>query len=418
MQKNVIKKFQNSGIIEQKTDSVINQAINTLSSQDIPKQCGGRNCVYNVTSAFGDNSTTKENKDFVKNVEKYGFKFIKASDPNSPYDFTGVQPGDIMLYWRPPKEENKLTAKTLGWLWTKNPFNSAYIPTDFTGYYPHHAALVGDISNDSTSAIIHDTNGSDLVRHRDFKSVVAPALIRTGQNNDLGYRTFYRFQGTPEQLKQWNTQQQGGGLYYLGISNAQNDRKGPVGHGGLVHVDKDGTITIYDSGPFFKNNTETYNTEKQILGKYIENQNTSKIKKYFGYSPMNYRIQHPNFKATFNEDGSINLDELTQNLKTIHYKYAEDGNQVNLVSIPNLNIDAALDAFIKEANSESRNPYNILTNSCTSAACRAINAGTGNKYNLPTSFRWPSSFKNLPDVIDEMEKVDGVQIYRKNKGEK
>lgn len=161
--------------------------------------------MYNVTSAFGDNSTTKENKNFVKNLEKYGFKFIKASDPNSPYDFTGVQPGDIMLYWRPPKEENKFTAKTLGWLWTKNPFNSAYIPTDFTGYYPHHAALVGDISNDSTSAIIHDTNGSDLVRHRDFKSVVAPALIRTGQNNDLGYRTFYRFQGTPEQLKQWNT---------------------------------------------------------------------------------------------------------------------------------------------------------------------------------------------------------------------
>lgn len=323
-----------------------------------------------------------------------------------------------MLYWRPPKEENSLAAKTLGWLWAKNPFNSAYIPTDFTGYYPHHAALIGDISNDSTSAIIHDTNGSDLVRHRDFKSVVAPALIRTGQNNDLGYRTFYRFQGTPEQLKQWNIQmrQQGGGLYYLGISNAKNNRKGPVGHGGLVHVGKDGAITIYDSGPFFKDGVETYNTEKQILGEYIENQNTGKIKKYFGYSPMNYRIQRPNFKATFNEDGSINLDELTQNLKAMHYKYAEDGNQVNLVSIPNLNIDAALDAFNKEANSKSRNNYNIFTNSCTSAACRAINAGTGNKYNLPTSFKWPSSFKILPDVIDEMEKIDGVQIYRKKQG--
>lgn len=414
------KQQNNNPVVQQKIDSVINHAITNISNRSEPLQCGGRNCVYNITSSFGDASTTKENKDFVENLEKYGFKFVKASNPNSPYDFTGIQPGDMMIYWRTPNDEKKPWAKAIGWVWTKNPFNSAYIPKGFEGYYPHHAALIGNISNDSTSAIIHDTDGENAVRHRDFKTIIAPRL----RQEDLGYRTFYRFQGTPEQLKQWNDsqatqkKQAGGNIYYLGISNNQKDSKFPVGHGGLVYVDKDGLITIYDSGPFYTNNTQSYNNQKTPVGSYSDKQSTNKFFKYLGYGAMNYRQQHPNFKAEFNTDGTINLDKLAYDLKTLHYKYGENGNKINLVAIPNLDVEKTLKYFNTEASDPNRKNYNIFTNSCSSAACRALNAGTNNKYMLPTKMNWPSSFSFLPDVIDAMEKIEGVKIVRKSIGGK
>lgn len=399
---------------KQKTDSVRNNAVNNIASVNTfaPVDGIGRDCIYRATGVFGPGSQVSENKDFIKNPEKYGFTRVYNSSGKNDFNFKDIQNGDLFVYWRKPSEETKPLAKLNAYFWSL--LNSDIIPEEFKGMYPHHTGVVSNPNRKTDSFILHDTDGHGTVRHRDFRSVIHPRLVNKKKeepdlydSNTWAYDV-YRFIGTPEQKKQWVEKKDGGGeLLYLGHSGNI-----PIGHGGLVYIDDHGKSWIYDSGAYGK--TSYSKPGETTLGEFYNLQSDNAAEKYYNYAasgyPMNYRKTDLNYTVTKNENG-YDYDGLLNHIKN----YYNTKNTLHMVKFPTIDSDKALNTFINEAKNKDRANYNVFTNNCSHAATRALESGIPN-FKRSNFNVWPSSYNLLPDVIDQFKEIPGTQIFSKRRG--